>query len=357
MRAGVGKRVGSLLAIGCLAIAGCTTATPSGSAAPSTEPGGSAAPSTEPGGSAAPSAAASGGASGAGGESIYYVGLAQPTDAFHGYLYRGALQAGEDLNANVTYIFPDQLTVPNYMQKVDEALLARPAGMVMQGFAEEAVYQDAITKATEQGVVLGWNPAPGTGLRPPTDPFVSRVGSDEASAGKLSGEEMVRRGVTGRVIVANGVPGDATCAARASNEVDAVIAGGGQAEAVEVPQDANQAAEFLTTFLRANADVGGMSVVCGNITALLDAQQNAGRSGLLLSGYDIYPPMIEGIKAGTVAFTIDQQAWWRGYIPVQQVVHAIRYGLIQSNYFLTGPSLVDSANIDQVTALVEAGYR
>jgi simple sugar transport system substrate-binding protein len=100
-----------------------------------------------------------------------------------------------------------------------------------------------------------------------------------------------------------------------------------------------------------------MTVTCGALTALLDAEKNAGLSGLLVSSYDIDEPTIKGIKDGTVAFTIDQQAWWRGYIPVLEVVHAIRYGLIQSNYFLTGPSIVDKNNIDQVTDLVAKGFR
>ena len=35
----------------------------------------------------------------------------------------------------------------------------------------------------------------------------------------------------------------------------------------------------------------------------------------------------------------------------------IKYGLTQANYFLTGPTIVDSSNVEQVAKLVEAGYR
>jgi simple sugar transport system substrate-binding protein len=332
MRDNVRHRGFLLLAIASIVLAACGASTPSASSGAS--PGG-----TEKS------------------LSIYFVGLAQPSDAFHGYIYRGALQAGKDLGVKVTYIFPDQLTVPNYLQKVDEALLAKPDGMVMLGFAEESVFADAVAKAQAQGVVMGWNPASGTGLRPPDDPFVSRVGSDEASAGKLTGEQMLRLGVKGPVLVANGVPGDSTCAARTDNEVQAITAGGGKAEAIQMPQDANQAAEVVTTYLRTHTDVGGMTVTCGALSALLDAEKNVGRTGLLVSTYDIDQPTIDGIKSGTVAFTIDQQAWWRGYIPVMEVTQAIRYGLIQSNYFLTGPSIVDKGNIDKVSGLVTQGFR
>ncbi len=44
--------------------------------------------------------------------SIYFVGCAAPT-GFHGYLARGAAEAGKNLGVKVTYIYPDQLTIPN----------------------------------------------------------------------------------------------------------------------------------------------------------------------------------------------------------------------------------------------------
>ena len=53
--------------------------------------------------------------------SIYFVGCAAPT-GFHGYLARGAEEAGKNLGVNVTYIYPDQLTIPNQIQKIEEAI-------------------------------------------------------------------------------------------------------------------------------------------------------------------------------------------------------------------------------------------
>ena len=46
-----------------------------------------------------------------------------------------------------------------------------------------------------------------------------------------------------------------------------------------------------------------------------------------------------------------------GYISVLEMVHYVRYGLIQSNYFLTGPQIVDKANADAVASLAENGVR
>ena len=58
-----------------------------------------------------------------------------------------------------------------------------------------------------------------------------------------------------------------------------------------------------------------------------------------------------------MANTIDQQQFWRGYMPVLLLTHYIKYGLVEANYFLTGPTIVDASNVEQVAALVEQGYR
>ena len=44
-------------------------------------------------------------------------------------------------------------------------------------------------------------------------------------------------------------------------------------------------------------------------------------------------------------------------MPVLLLTHYLKYGLIEANYFLTGPTIVDKSNVEQVAKLVEEGYR
>jgi simple sugar transport system substrate-binding protein len=44
-------------------------------------------------------------------------------------------------------------------------------------------------------------------------------------------------------------------------------------------------------------------------------------------------------------------------MPVLLLTHYIKYGLIEANYFLTGPTVVDADNVKRVSALVKQGYR
>ena len=89
----------------------------------------------------------------------------------------------------------------------------------------------------------------------------------------------------------------------------------------------------------------------------LAAKTQANRKDLLLSGYDIVSKSLTAIQDGSQAFTIDQQQYWRGYMPVLLMTHYLRYGLVEANYFLTGPTVVDKTNVDRVSKLVTAGFR
>jgi simple sugar transport system substrate-binding protein len=290
--------------------------------------------------------------------SIYFVGCAAPT-GFHGYLARGAAEAGENLGVNVTYIYPDQLTIPNQIQKIEEAIAAQADGIAVCVFTEDAAYVEVAARAKEAGIAFGSAAAPPAGkqVRDPNDIFLFRTGSDERAAGALTAGRLVEMGVKGRVVVGNQQPGDATCMDRATSEIDALKAAGVEAEFLELTMDPGQQAESLTSYLRAHPDTIAATSVCDVIDGFLSAKADSGRDDLILTGYDIVSQSLEAIRDGRQAFTIDQQQFWRGYMPVVLATHYIKYGLLEANYFLTGPTIVDKNNVDQVAKLVEEGYR
>ena len=290
--------------------------------------------------------------------SIYFVGCAAPT-GFHGYLARGAAEAGDNLGVNVTYIYPDQLTIPNQVQKIEEAIAAQADGIAICVFTEDAAYTDVVARAEEAGIAIGSAAAPPAGkqVRDPDDMFLFRTGSDEKAAGRLTAQRLISMGVKGRVVVANQQPGDATCQDRANSEIDALKEAGIEAEFLELTMDPGQQAESLFNYLRRNPDTAAATSTCDVIDGFLAAKEQSGRDDLILTGYDIVAQSLAAIRDGRQAFTIDQQQFWRGYMPVLLLTHNIKYGLQEANYFLTGPTIVDKDSVEKVAALVEAGYR
>jgi len=290
--------------------------------------------------------------------SIYFVGCAAPT-GFHGYLARGAAEAGENLGVKVTYIYPDQLTIPNQVQKIEEAIAAQANGIAVCAFAEDVAYAEIAARAKEAGIAFGSAAAPPSGsqVRDPEDFFLFRTGSDEAAAGRLTAQRLLSMGVKGRVVVANQQPGDASCQLRATSQIEALKAAGVEAEFLELTMDPGQQAETLSAYLRRNPDTVAATSTCDVIDGFLAAKADGGYDNLILTGYDIVAQSLAAIKDGRQAFTIDQQQFWRGYMPVLLLTHYLKYGLIEGNYFLTGPTIVDKDNVERVSALVEKGYR
>jgi simple sugar transport system substrate-binding protein len=290
--------------------------------------------------------------------SIYFVGCSAPT-GFHGYLARGAEEAGKNLGVKVTYIYPDELTIPNQVQKIEEAIAAKANGIALCEFAQDSAYADVAARAKEAGIAFGSAAAPpaGSQLRDPNDFFLFRTGSDEKAAGALSAKHLIAMGVKGGVVVVDQQPGDATCRDRADTEIATLKAAGIKAEFLESSMDPGQESELVVNYLRKNPATAAATSVCHVSAGLLSAKADSGKKDLIITGYDLDAQALDAIKDGRQAFTIDQQQFWRGYMPVLLLTHYLKYGLIEANYFLTGPTVVDKSNIEQVAKLVTAGYR
>ncbi len=290
--------------------------------------------------------------------SIYFVGCAAPT-GFHGYLARGAAEAGRNLGVKVTYIYPDQLTIPNQVEKIEEAIAAKADGIALCAFAEDAAYAEVVARAKEAGIAFGSAAAPpsGSSIRKPDDIFLFRTGSDEWAAGVLTAQRLMKMGVKGRVLVGDQQPGDATCRQRADAEIKTLKDAGITADFLELTMDPGQQSEAIFNYLRLHPDTQAATSICDVIDGFLSAKADSGRKNLILTGYDIVAQSLAAIEDGRQAFTIDQQQFWRGYMPVLLLTHYIKYGLIEANYFLTGPTVVDASNVKRVAALVKAGYR
>jgi len=291
---------------------------------------------------------------------IFFVGITSPADPFHGIIARGAEQAGKELGVKVVYIFPDKVTLSDYNDKVEQAIAAKPDGIVILGLYEKST-EPLAKRAREAGIILGFNPAPPLSERPlhtADDLYISRVGSDEYSAGLIAGQQLIKAGVKGKVVCGIQIAGDSTLSTRCKGVSDSLAKANISVSVVELANEPGQSAELLTSYLRANPDVGAVITLGGPPNAgAREARKTLDRKDLLLGGFDLDVATLESIKNGEMLFSIDQQPFWRGYIPVLEIVHHIRYGLTQANYFLSGPNVVDASNVEQVLKLAKEGVR
>lgn len=288
---------------------------------------------------------------------VYVEGLADPSSGFFRVLNNGAQQAGKDLCVDVKYVYPASVDLASYTQKIEETIAAKPDGILILGIGD----LDAVAEsARSQGIAVAFNPAPPVSeqpLRDPKDIYVSRVGADEYAAGAMAAQRMVDNGAKSIICVQEEV-GDGTQTSRCQGMSDVADVAGIKYDHVAGDPDSGKTDSLVQAYLRSHTDVDGIVATGQPATAgIVAAKLAVARSPMQTAGFDVSADIVSMIQKGDLDFTMDQQGWWRGYIAVMELTHYIRYGLVQSNYFLTGPQIVDKANADAVAGLAENGVR
>jgi len=125
--------------------------------------------------------------------------------------------------------------------------------------------------------------------------------------------------------------------------------------------DADQTEQIngIKAVLEADGDIDGVLGVGPVITmSALSAASDLGKD-MHIGGFDMTPELLDAIEAGNVAFTVDQQQYLQGYLPV-----VLMY-LEQTNQntaggglpILTGPGFVTPENAGAVKSLSAEGTR
>lgn len=287
---------------------------------------------------------------------IYVEGLADPSSGFFRVLNNGAQQAGKDLGVTVKYVYPSSVDLASYTQKIQETIAAKPDGLLILGIGDlDAVAKDAKSK----GIAVAFNPAPSVKdkpLRDPNDVYVSRVGADEYAAGQSAANRFVSKGAKSMICVQEEV-GDGTQTQRCDGMSQVAKSHNVKYDHVAGDPDPGKTASLVEAYLRAHSDVDAVVATGQPATAGIVAAKKAVARPLQTAGFDVSPDIVAMIQKGDLDFTMDQQGWWRGYISVLELVHYVRYGLVQANYFLSGPTIVDKTNADAVAGLATAGVR
>ena len=81
--------------------------------------------------------------------------------------------------------------------------------------------------------------------------------------------------------------------------------------------------------------------------------------GLTIGTFDLGPDVLRAVKAGQLAFAVDQQAYLQGYLPVVMLAERARYGLFpaQGDVVATGPNFVTRATAGKAIELSKRSIR
>lgn len=178
------------------------------------------------------------------------------------------------------------------------------------------------------------------------------VGEDPFQMGYKAGQLQAKAGVT-EGLCFNQVPGNPTVEERCNGYVAAMKEAGlktiyqtiGTGDATN-PQAMTQA---IKGYLQANPTIDGIYTL-NAVPAMsaLRAVEEVGRKGEVIIGTaDLSNEALEAIKAGDLAFAMDQQPYLQGFMSIQIAFQYLNYGLSPIGHVKTGPLVVNEGNVEK----------
>lgn len=299
------------------------------------------------------------------GANIFVVG-GKADDPFWSIVKRGAEDAGlvvESQGGSLKWLGPqnyDNLGA-DAAKLIRTALSQNPDAIASPDWVPAAM-DDALKAVVEAGVPLiifnsgGLSKANELGA-------MNYIGSDELIAGMAGGKYFATHGAM-NVICVNTVPGAANLEARCKGVSDGISKEGGKSTQLPLPATAfgnpTAVAEAIKAALLKDGTIDGIiTISAGDANSAANAIMQSGQSGKVQLGtFDLDEATLDRIDTGDQLFAIDQQPYLQGYLAVSLLNSYVNYGLdVPTAPILTGPGIVDSANVKATIAGVVAGAR
>ena len=288
-----------------------------------------------------------------GGDLTFHMVTHSDDGSFWSVVKRGAEDAAAQVGVELIWS-PSDNDPEKQVQDIEAAIAAGSNGIAASLASPDAV-APALQKATEAGIPVytlnsGVNQYEEIGA-------VTHIGQTETVAGEGAGKRFNDLGAT-HVLCAfqeqSNVGLEERCAgleATFEGEVTTSFVG---LDADQTEQQ-NTIAATLTEDDSIDAILGTGPVVA---VSALAASQDLGKE-IIIGGFDVTPEIIDAIEGGDIAFTVDQQQYLQGYLPViLMYLQATNQNTAGGGLpILTGPGFITPDNAAAVKELSAAGTR
>jgi simple sugar transport system substrate-binding protein len=267
----------------------------------------------------------------------------------------GLEDAARQMNASVEYRSPDTFSVARMRELIEQAIAARPDGLIVSLPSAELV--PVVRRAARAGIpVVSINSGSDVSQEAGA---LAHVGQLEYRAGRRAGERLAAAGAR-RVLCLNQEIGNEGLDLRCRGLALAMRRAGGDARVVPISDDDRAETQRAIVAALESEEVDGVLTLSSNSAeAVLAALRATGRRGLELGTFDLSPQVLESVRTGRITFAVEQQPYLQGYIPVVALAQRARYGLFpaQGDVIPTGPSFVTRDNAAQAIRLSRRGIR
>lgn len=268
----------------------------------------------------------------------------QGTDPFWPVVEKGGRDAAEALGVEFEYRFAPSGDMADMAKLIEAAVATNPDGLVVS-LPDPDALGNAIRAAADAGIpVVTIN----SGLESSKDVgAIMHVGQPEQLAGEKAGERAMAEGVTNGLCL-NQEAFNTALVDRCTGYFDAM---GKELNMIDVSNDVAQIKTRTAAALQADASIDALLAVGPHVCeAAAEAVADIGAE-IHLSCFDMTPGVINLIKEGRAAYTIDQQQRLQGYMPIV-VLHLYNSnaGMLPGSNIPSGPGFVDASNAAAVEA-------
>lgn len=285
--------------------------------------------------------------------------VAWSTDSpFFSTMKKGVDDAAAAMGVTATYVFPTGASAgaPEFAQTLQTAIAQKPDALVVANFFPAAA-DPLIRRAVGEGIPVFVTNSGGDSWQ--QDGALGYFGGDERLAGETAAKQLIAAGVS-HGLCENPTPANPAVTERCTGFVAAMRAAGKQVTVLNLPSDVandpQRETQSVKGVLTAHADIDGVFSLGPVQTAnALTAIQQIGRN-VKLGGFDVSAQILDDVKSGKVLFTIDQQSYLQGYMPVVAAVQDALAGLHPIGTVTTGPLVVDARNVETELKAARSGF-
>lgn len=268
----------------------------------------------------------------------------QGTDPFWPVVEKGAKDAGAAVGATVEYNFDPSGDMAGMAKLIESAAATQPDGIIVS-LPDADALGASIRSAVDAGIPVitinsGLESSKAVGA-------LMHIGQPEKDAGFAAGERAMAEGVTNGLCL-NQEAFNTALVDRCTGYFDAM---GKDLNQIDVSNDVAQIKTRTAAALQADESIDGVLAVGPHVCeAANDAIKEVG-ADVHLACFDMSPGVINMIKDGDAAFTIDQQQRLQGYMPVIALhLYNTNAGMLPGANIPSGPGFVDASNAAAVEA-------
>lgn len=266
------------------------------------------------------------------------------TNAFFTPTKYGAEDACALLGCTYSWTGSATSVVAEMVQQMNSAIAAKADGIAVAIISDSA-FNGPTSDALTAGIpVVSYNADSASNKR------LAYIGQGLYDSGYQVGTRLAQQVTSGTVVGFIATPGTGNIQPRMDGAVAAFKALAPGVNVVQIASGATVDLELpaIETYVSSHPDVKGYFAVDGGSTQSLgQAIAKYNLAGKVASGgYDLEPLTLTAVQQGNLGFTIDQQPYLQGFIPVMQLfMYKLSGGLMQPAQTDTGLLFVTKDNV------------